>query len=151
VFEGCAEDESLITMLGEGLATLGLFMHKRLHADGDEWVGVVVVGTVDVRVCREVGMDIGLLEEEKLAFGLRDGLTPEVERESIGGAAKDTDEVVLPCLEGFLGYVSAVVVGGNQLVGHAGLLDLEFVCCRDLVVEDLMGGDDASEDLPCPI
>ena len=59
-------------------------------------------------------MDVRLLEEEELPFCLRDGLAPEVEQESLGYAAKDTDEVVFPCLEGLLGDVAAMVVGGTS-------------------------------------
>ena len=73
------------------------------------------------------------------------GLAPEVEREGVGGAAEHTNEVVLPRLEGLLRDVAAMVIWGHKLVCHVCLPDLVPVRRRDLVVEDLMGGDDALE------
>ena len=51
VFEGRAEDETLLAMLRKSFATLGLFVGKRLYADGDKRVRVVVVCTIDMGVC----------------------------------------------------------------------------------------------------
>ena len=51
VFEGRAEDKTLLAMLCESFATFGLFVDKRLHVDGDKRVRVVVVCTLDVGVC----------------------------------------------------------------------------------------------------
>ena len=76
---------------------------------------------------------------------MRDDLAPEVERESVSGAAEHADEVIFPGLDRFLGYVSSVVIGRDQLVGHAGLNDGSFECCGGFIVEDLVARGQAAE------
>ena len=64
-------------------------------------------------------MDVLLVEEHELAFGLQNRLVPQVPWEGCGGAAHDIDEVVLPCLDFFFGNVAAMIIGEYKLVGHA--------------------------------
>ena len=78
----------------------------------------VVVLTVHMRVRRYVRMDVGLAEEHELAFGLRNCLAPQVLRECGGGAAHDTDKVVLPCLDRLFWDVAAMIIREYELVCH---------------------------------
>ena len=145
VFEGGTEDENVFAMVGESFATLGIFVHKCLYANGNERMGIIVVRPKDIYVRQKFGMQIRLFEEEEMLFGLRDSPTPQVERESVGGAAENTNEVVLPRLEGFFGDVAAMIVGRDQLVRHVCGRDLSFVSSGDLIVKNLMGGNYALE------
>ncbi len=69
-----------------------------------------------------------MLEEKKLPFYLQEKLAPEVHRESGGTATKDTNKVVLECLDGFFGHVALMVVQGNKFVCHIGVADGLLVC-----------------------
>ncbi len=51
---------------------------------------------------------------------LGDELTPEVEGEVVCSAAERRQKMIFPCLDGFFGYVSAMIIGWYQLVGHGG-------------------------------
>ena len=62
----------------------------------------------------DLGEHVRLPQEKELAFGLRDGLAPEVAGESCGGAAEDANEVVFPGLDCLFCNVAAVVIGGEQ-------------------------------------
>ena len=55
-------------------------------------------------------------------------------------AADDRSEMILPGLNRFFGNVPSMVVGWNQLVGHAGVGDGHFVCGRYFIIQDLSGG-----------
>ena len=72
-----------------------------------------------MRVRQYGSMGVGLAEEHELAFSLRNRLAPQVPWEGCGGAAHDTDKVVLPCLDLFFGNVAAMIIGDYELVCHA--------------------------------
>ena len=61
-------------------------------------------------------MNVGLAEEPLLAFILRNRLAPQVPWEGCGGAAHDTEEVVLPLLDFFFGNIAVMVIGEYELV-----------------------------------
>ena len=46
-------------------------------------------------------------------------LAPQIEVGCGSGAAEDGDEMVLPKLDGFFGYVAAVIVWWYDMVSHA--------------------------------
>ena len=77
---------------------------------------------------------VALAKEEELVFRLGDDLAPEVEGENAGRATEDGNEVVFPKLDRFFSDVAPVVVGGNKLVGHAGVCDGGFLFCGRFVV-----------------
>ena len=78
VLERCAEDVAFATVLGESLAPVGFVVNKGFHSDGNEGSSVVVMGPVDVGVGGDLGEHVRLLQGKELAFGLRDGLAPQV-------------------------------------------------------------------------
>ena len=51
--------------------------------------------------------------------------------------------MVFPELGGSFSDVAPVVLGGNKLVGHAGVCDIGFVFCGRFVVQDLVFGIEA--------
>ena len=51
-------------------------MYQRLHADGDEGEGGVIMRAVQVFVGQDVGICVALAEEEELLLGLGDGMAP---------------------------------------------------------------------------
>ena len=114
VLERCAEDVALAAVLGEGLASVGLIVDERFHSDGHEGRGVVVMGPVDMGVCGDLGEHVGLPQEKELAFGLRDGLAPEVAGESCGGVAEDAKEVVFPGLDCLSAMLRRWSLGGTS-------------------------------------
>ena len=75
-----------------------------------------------------------MAKEEELNFRLGDDLAPEAEGESPGRATEDGNEVVFPELDRLFSNVAPVVVGGNKLVGHAGVCDGGSVFCGRFVV-----------------
>ena len=81
---------------------------------------------------------------EKLALRLGNHLAPETEGGRASRAAKDGYKMVLPELDCLLGNVARVLVGGHELVRHAGKDDGGLVFLRRLVVEDLMLGVEVS-------
>ena len=80
-----------------------------------------------MRVCRDLGVNIGALQEEQLAFCLRNNLAPQMEWECLGGAAEDANEVVLSGLNRLFGDVATMVVGRHKLVRHIGGFDFRLV------------------------
>ena len=74
---------------------------------------------IHLRIRRYGRMNVRLAEENYLAVGLRNLLAPQVPWEGCGGGAHDTDEVVLPRLDCFLGHVAAMIVREYELVCHA--------------------------------
>ena len=66
-----------------------------------------------------------------------------MEGKSVGGSAEDAHEVILPSLDGIFGNVVTVIVGRHQLICHARGLNFGFIGFRNLIVQDLVGGDDS--------
>ena len=114
VLERCAKDVALAAVLGKGLASVGLIVDERFHSDGHEGRGVVVMGPVDVGVGGDLGEHVGLTQEKELAFGLRDGLAPDVAGESCGGAAEDANEVVFQVWIAFSAMLRRWSSGGTS-------------------------------------
>ena len=127
VLKRCAEDVALFAVFGKGLSPMGLFMDKCFHADGHKGCSIVIMLAVDVRICRDLGIDVRLPKEKELSFHLWQCLAPEMEGESVRGSAEDPDEVILPSLDGFFSNVATVIIRRHQLICHACGLDFCFV------------------------
>ena len=67
--------------------------------------------SIEVSICRDPGVGIGLTQEVELSFHVWNELAPKVEWKFVGCAAKYCDEVVFPSLYGFIGNIAAVVMG----------------------------------------
>ena len=98
---------------------------------------------VKVLVRGDFGISAALTEEEELPFSRGDGLAPHVEGESTRCAAEESDKVVFPKLDGLLGDVAGMVVGWNELVGHAGADDSGLVLGGRFVIQNLVFGVEA--------
>jgi hypothetical protein len=61
VFIGCADDISFCAVLCKGLAAMGFAMDEGLHATGYKQMAVVVVVSVEVSVCGDLWVCIGLM------------------------------------------------------------------------------------------
>jgi hypothetical protein len=101
---------------------------------------VVIMMTIEMCMGGDVWVCIGLTQETELTFYLWQQLAPEVEGKFVVCAADDRSEMILPGLNRFFGNVPSMVVGWNQLVGHAGVGDGHFVCGRYFIIQDLSGG-----------
>jgi hypothetical protein len=63
-----------------------------------------------------------------MPFFLWEKLAPEVQRESRITATRDTDTVVLECLDGFFSHVVSMVIRGNKFISHVGVANGLLVC-----------------------
>ena len=63
MLSGGSQDVAFATVLGERFAFAWFVMDHRLHVDQDEWVGIVVVWAVQVRVSANVCVRICLCEQ----------------------------------------------------------------------------------------
>ncbi len=54
---GCAEDKRLSAVFCICSLLAGFVMDECLHSNGHKWVLVVVVLSVEVHICRHVGVD----------------------------------------------------------------------------------------------
>ncbi len=50
-FSGGAQHESLAAVFGKGLTFVGFVINHGFNANGDEWVFVLVVLSIDMRIC----------------------------------------------------------------------------------------------------
>ncbi len=126
------------------MAIVGLVADIGLHADGDKWVAIVIMVAVHLCVGQDVGIGLQLAKEKQLTFDLGEKLAPKMHWHGGQASAEYADHVVLECLDGLLGKVAAMVVGGDKFVCHFGEFDFGFVCKRCLVVEYLVLWDAAA-------
>ena len=71
------------------------------------------MGDIDVGVGKMFWLDVVLKKKQDISFGLWYGLAPEVHGKSCGRSTEDTNKMVFPSLDGLLGYISAVLIGGK--------------------------------------
>ena len=64
-------------------------------------------------VGRNFWIEVGMPQKQEILFGLWDGFAPEVNGKSRGCYTEDTNKMVFSSLDGLLGNISAVVIGGN--------------------------------------
>ena len=121
-------------MFGPGPSFAWLVVDQCFHADGDKGECRVIMRAIQVCVRGYFWVCVALEKEEELPFRLGGELAPEAEGGSPGRATEEGDEVVFPELDRLFSDVAPVVVGGNKLVGHAGVCDGGFVFCGHFVV-----------------
>ena len=63
MLSGGSQDVAFATVLGERVASARFVVDHRLHADRDKWVGIVVVGAVQMRVSANFCVHICLCEQ----------------------------------------------------------------------------------------
>ena len=63
MLSGGSKDVAFATVLGERFASARFVVDHRLHADWVEWVGIVVMGAVQMRVSANVCVHICLCEQ----------------------------------------------------------------------------------------
>jgi hypothetical protein len=78
-----------------------------------------------------------------MAFNLGEKLAPKMHRHHGRASAEYTDHVVLEHLNGLLGKVETMVIGGDMFVCHLGEFNLGLVRKQCLVVKYLVPWDDA--------
>ncbi len=125
-------------MLSKQAALVGSVVDKGLHAYGDKWVAIVIVMAVHVCVGQDIGIGLQLAKEKQLMFNLAEKLAPKMHRHGGQTSAEYADHVVLKHLDGLLGKVAAIFVGGDKFVCHLGEFNFGFVCKRCLVVKYLV-------------
>ncbi len=79
-----------------------------------------------------------------MTFDLGEKLAPKMHRHGGQLSTEYADHVVLELLNGLLGKVVAMVVGGDKFVCHLGEFNFSFVCKQCLVLEYLMPWDSAT-------
>jgi hypothetical protein len=83
-------------------------------------------------------------KEEAIDIRSGEKLAPEMHRHGGRASAEYADHVVLEQLDGLLGKVAAMVVGGDEFVRHLGEFNFSFVCKQCLIVEYLVSWDNAA-------
>jgi hypothetical protein len=66
--------------------------------------------SIEVSICGDPGVGIGLTQEVELPFHVWNELAPQMEWKFVRCAAEDSNEVVFPCLYGLFGHIAAVVI-----------------------------------------
>jgi hypothetical protein len=84
------------------------------------------------------------VKEKQLMFDLGEMLAPKMHRHGGRASAEYTDHVVVECLDGLLGKVASMVIGGDKFICHLGEFNLGLVCKQCLVVEYMVPWDDAA-------
>ena len=116
-------------MLIEQAALVGSVIDKGLHAYGDKWVAIVIVMAVHMCVGQDVGIGLQLAQEKQLTFKLLgEKLAPNMHRHDEGASTEHTEHVVLERLDGLLGKVTTMVIGGYKFVCHLGEFNFVLVC-----------------------
>jgi hypothetical protein len=125
-------------------ALVGSVVDKGLHSYGEKWVGIVIVMAVHMCIGQDVGIGLQLAKEKQLTFDLGDKLAPKMHRHGGQASAEHADHVVLERLDGLLGQIAPMVIGGDEFVCHLGEFDFGFVCKQCLVVKYLVSWDNAA-------
>ena len=60
MLRGCAKDITFAAMLGKCFPFARVVVDHGFHADWDERMGIIIVGTVEVRVCAYFWVGVGL-------------------------------------------------------------------------------------------
>ncbi len=130
-------------MLSKQAALVGLVVDKGLHSYGDKLVAIAILMALHVCIGQNVGVGLQLAKKKQLTFDLGEKLAPKMHRHGGRASAEHTDHVVLERLDGLLGQIAPMVIGGERFMCHLGEFDFGLVCKRCLVVEYLVLWDDA--------
>ncbi len=84
-----------------------------------------------------------------MIFDLGEKLAPKMHWYGGQASTEYADHVVLERLDGLLGMVAEMVVGGGEFVCHLGEFNFDFVCKQCLVVEYLVSWDNAASSHSC--
>ncbi len=122
---------------------MGSVIDKGLHSYGDKWVAIVIVMAVHMCIGQDVGIGLRQAKEKHLVFNLGEKLAPKMHRHGGRASAEHADHVVLERLDGLLGQIAPMVIGGDEFVCHLGEFDFGFVCKQCLVVEYFVSLNDA--------
>ncbi len=131
-------------MLSKQATLVGLVIDKGLYAYGDKWVAILIVMAVHMCIGQDVGIGLQLAQEKQLPFNLREKLAPKMHRHGGQASAEHIDHVVLKHLDGLLGKVATMVIGGDKFVCHLGEFNFGLVCKQCLVVGYLVSWDNAA-------
>ncbi len=115
-------------MLSKRAALVGLVIDKGLHSYGDKWVAIVIVMAVHMCIGQDVGIGLQLAKEKQFMFDLGEKLAPKMHRHGGQASTEHADHVVLECLDGLLGQIAPMVIGGDGFVCHLGEFDFGLVC-----------------------
>jgi hypothetical protein len=66
---------------------MGFVMNEGLHTEQNEGCCIVVMRSIEVSICRDPGVGIGLTQEVELSFHVWNELAPQVEWKFVGCAA----------------------------------------------------------------
>ncbi len=105
---------------------VGLVIDKGLHSYGD--VVIAIVMAVHMCIGQDIGIGLLLAKEKQLTFDLGETLAPKMHRHGGRASAEHADHVVLECLDGFLGQIAMMVIGGDEFVCHLGEFNFGLVC-----------------------
>ncbi len=100
---------------------MGSVVNTGLHAYGDKWVAIVIVMAIHMCVGQDSGIGLRLAKEKQLTFNLGEMLAPKIHRHGGQASAEYADHVVLERLDGLLGDVAMMVIGGGEFVCHLGV------------------------------
>ena len=64
MLKSCAKDISFAAMLCQCPPHIWPVVHERIHYDWYKWFRVIIVRTIDMSICRDLGVHIGLSEEQ---------------------------------------------------------------------------------------
>ncbi len=110
-------------MLSKRAAPAGSVVDKDLHSYGDKWVAIVIVMVLHMCIGQDVGIGLRLAKEKHLTFDLGEKLAPKVHRHGGQASAEHADHVVLEHLNGLLGQIAPMVIGGDGFICHLGEFD----------------------------
>jgi hypothetical protein len=131
-------------VLIEQAVLVGSVVDKGLHAYGYKWVAIVIMMVIHMCIGQDVGIGLQLAQEKQLTFNLGEKLAPNMHRHGGRASAEHADHVVLERLDGLLGKVTTMFIGGYKFICHLGEFNFVLVCKQYLVVEYLVSWDDAA-------
>jgi hypothetical protein len=79
-----------------------------------------------------------------LSFNLGEKLAPKMHRHGRRAFTEHADHVILERLDGLLGKVAMMVIGGDKFICHLGEFNFSLVCKQCLVVKYLVSWDNAA-------
>jgi hypothetical protein len=142
VFEGDANVVTVSAVEVPGAADVGFVVDDDWATEGEDGVGVVIEGAVEMFPGRDGWIDCRLAEQVESEFNLSKEQIPEVAGEISGKTRDDGKEVGLEGLYGMFGGIAAMDMRGHELVSP---LPCVFNCLlevhADFIVKDVSVND----------